>query len=268
LFFKILGVTDSGQASLRKGERVSQNILAGTRVTTVASLPPATPAESGVDEARCELDASDPLLDQAKSLLSRVGDQEVASPKKSGPSPVKTSKDKEREMQVLRRRQAISAQGGEFGVFAVGTDKGSVTLLRECASSSQRGGQEREARGVSTTVEAEKAAYDVLCTLDLGDLAQHRNHAGSFKTNIGWSPLPSSLNSVTPNDLQPPELGSITVIAFDARSWDESCGTCRLAVGTEHGFVLVCEASKGGGGDKLCQEYFSKVSLLFASFTT
>jgi hypothetical protein len=168
----------------------------------------------------------------------------------------------------LRRRQAISAQGGEFGVFAVGTDKGSVTLLRECASSSRRRGQEREASGVLTTVEAETAAYDVLCTLDLGDVAQHRNHAGSFKTNIGWSPLPSSLNSVTPNDLQPPELGSITVIAFDARSWDESCGTCRLAVGTEHGFVLVCEASKGGGGDKLCQEYFSKVSLLFASFTT
>ena len=158
-------------------------------------------------------------------------------------------------MQVLRRRQAISAQGGEFGVFAVGTDKGSVTLLRECASSSQRGGQEREATGVSTTVEAEKAAYDVLCTLDLGDLAQHRNHAGSLKTNIGWSPLPSTLNSVTPINLRPPELGAITVIAFDARSWHESCGTCRLAVGTEHGFVLVCEASKGGG-DELCQEYF------------
>jgi hypothetical protein len=256
LFFKFLVVADSGQAILRKGERQQgQSVLAGTRVTTVASLPPATPTESGVDEAKCERDASDPLLEHAKVLLSRVGDQEVASPKKSRPAPVKTSKDKEREMQVLRRRQALSAQGGEFGVFAVGTDKGSVTLLRECASSSRRRGQEREASGVLTTVEAETAAYDVLCVMDLEDLAgKHRSHANNVKTNIGWSPLLSPLNNVTPINLRPPELGAITVIAFDARSWEESCETCRLAVGTEHGFVLVCEASKGGGGDKLCQE--------------
>ena len=134
----------------------------------------------------------------------------------------------------MRRRNAISAQGSEFGVFAVGMDRGVVMILQESSVPRNRGNEWSE--GAAPSVKLQQAGYDVLCTLRMEELAKIQQGEDGNAPNAGWKPLPQysgATCSIGDNATSPPRLGAVTAIVFEARAWDEWRGTCRLAVGTE-----------------------------------
>ena len=134
----------------------------------------------------------------------------------------------------MRRRNVIAAQGGEFGVFAVGMDRGVILILQESSAPRDRSNEWSE--GAAPSVKLQQAGYDVLCTLKMEELAKIQQGEAGNTPNAGWKPLPQFSGapcSTGDNIASPPRLGAVTAIVFEARAWDEWRGTCRLAVGTE-----------------------------------
>lgn len=140
----------------------------------------------------------------------------------------------------MRRRNVIAAQGGEFGVFAVGTERGVVMILQECSVSGGNSSTEWS-EGVAPQVKLQQAGYHVLCTLKLEELARTQQREGENASNASWKPLPQRSGascSSGGNGASRLRFGAVTAIVFETRLWDEWRGTCRLAVGTEVGLRI------------------------------
>ena len=129
-------------------------------------------------------------------------------------------------------------------VFAVGMDNGSMCLLRECSLNQQAGAA--SSLSAQATVTKTAADCEIICRLNLEEIAKASfAPSSSPQTGSGWMPLPMSPSKVGSGHRYL-KLGAVTCVSFEARTFDAGRGTCRLAVGTAEGIVLVCEALKQG----------------------